>query len=96
MNTLEVLINTIHSAPALLGKLLWNDELLLFSRGEEGRAYAGNVYKFFFLFQIQSSSCLKHASIWLLWFKVEEGEGRRREGQKPDLQVVVCINELLS
>ena len=25
-----------------------------------------------------------------------EGEGRRREEQKLDLQVVVCINELLS
>ena len=56
----------------------------------------------FFIIQIllplsnQSSSCLKHASIWLLWFKVGEGEGRRREEQKLDLQVVVCINELLS
>jgi hypothetical protein len=27
---------------------------------------------------------------------VGEGEGRRREEQKLDLQVVVCINELLS
>lgn len=35
--------------------------------------------------------------IWLLWFKV--GEGRQREGgriETGDLQVVVCINELLS
>lgn len=49
-----------------------------------------NVYKFFFLFQISPQVVLKHASIWLLWFKVGEGEGRRREEQKPDLQVV-CV-----
>lgn len=58
---------------------------------------SANVYRFFFLFQISFQTVLSTPKFYFSgakWGRGKKGEGRRTE--TGDLQVILCINELLS